>query len=336
MKPLGVTDNFFDIGGHSMLAARLMARVEQLSGIKLPLNLIFQEPTIEGLCRVLRELPGAASKFSSLVEIQGGVSPTPFFCVHPAGGHVLCYALLSRRLGADQTFYGLQAQGLDHGYNPLTRIEEMATHYIDVIRDVQPEGPYFLGGWSMGGVVAYEMARQLHAQGHKIALLALFDSDLPADNTHFEDLDELTVLEQFARDLGILPEQLEISPDELMRMGQEERLDYVLSSAHQQNLLPPDIEPSQIRHLFNVFKINVRAMLSYAPKPNPVPVTLFKAGGHFEDDGPAANTIWNALSPTHVYSVSGNHFTIMREPHVEVLARKLKACLETAFNHARE
>ena len=188
----------------------------------------------------------------------------------------------------------------------------------------------------MGGVVAYEMARQLHAQGQKIALLALFDSDLPADNTHFEDLDELTVLEQFARDMGISPEQLEISPEELMRMGQEERLDYVLHSAHQQSLLPPDIEPSQIRHLFNVFKINVRAMLSYVPKPNPVPVTLFKAGGHFEDDRPAANTIWNALSPTHVYSVSGNHFTIMREPHVEVLARKLKACLETAFNHAHE
>jgi thioesterase domain-containing protein len=211
----------------------------------------------------------------------------------------------------------------------------MATHYIGVIRDVQPEGPYFLGGWSMGGVVAYEMARQLHAKGHKIALLALFDSDLPADNTHFDDLDEWTVLEQFARDMGVSPEQLEISPEDLMRMGQEERLDYVLHSAHQQNLLPPDIEPSQIRHLFNIFKINVRAMLSYVPKPNPVTVTLFKAGGHFEDDGPAANTIWNTLSPTQVQAVSGNHFSLMREPHVELLARKLKVCLDAASNHTR-
>lgn len=183
----------------------------------------------------------------------------------------------------------------------------------------------------MGGVVAYEMARQLQVQGHKIALLALIDSDLPAHDTHFEDLDQLTLLDQFARDLGISPKQLEISPEELRRMGHEEQLDYVLQSAHQQSLLPPDIELSQIRHLFNIFKINVRAMLSYVPKPNPVPVTLFKAGGDFEDDRPAANTIWNALSPTHVHAVSGNHFSLMREPHVGLLARKLKV----AFNHAR-
>jgi amino acid adenylation domain-containing protein len=333
-KPIGVSDNFFEVGGHSMLAARMMARVERLSGIKLPLNLIFQEPTIERLSRVLRRLPGAAPKFSSLVEIQSGDSPMPFFCVHPAGGHVLCYAPLSRHLGANQTFYGLQAQGLDGGNDPLTRIEEMATHYIEVMRGVQPEGPYLLGGWSMGGVVAYEMARQLHAQGHQIALLALLDSDLPAPSKQLEELDELTLLENFARDMGVSPEQLEISPEELMRIGPEEQLDYVLQRARHYGLLPPDIELSQIRHLFNIFKINTRAMLSYVPEANPVAVTLFRTGGHSEDDSPPSNTVWNALSPTHIHRVSGNHFTMMREPHVEVLAVKLKACLDAAFNYA--
>jgi len=327
MKPIGVGDNFFEVGGHSMLAARMMAGVERLSGVKLPLNLIFQEPTIEGLARVLRKLSGTASKFSSLVEIQAGVSSIPFFCVHPAGGHVLCYAHLSRHLGAGQTLYGLQAQGLDGEHDPLTRIDEMATHYIDVMRSVQPEGPYLLGGWSMGGVVAYEMARQLQAQGHNIAMLALFDSNLPARDTHFEELDELVLLDQFARDLGISPEQLEISPEELMHIGQEERLNYVLDRAGDHDLLPPDIELSQMRHLFNIFKINVRAMLSYVPKPSPVPVTLFTVGES------SANTIWNTLSPTQVNPVSGNHFTMMREPHVEVLAGKLKACLD-ARKHA--
>ena len=110
---IGVTDNFFELGGHSMLAARMMARIQRLAGIKVPLNLIFQEPTIERLSLALRRMPGAVPVPTSLVEIQSGTSPAPFFCIHPVGGQVLCYVPLSRHLGIDQTFYGLQARGLD-------------------------------------------------------------------------------------------------------------------------------------------------------------------------------------------------------------------------------
>jgi amino acid adenylation domain-containing protein len=326
-RPIGVSDNFFELGGHSMLASRMIARIERLTGSKVPLNLAFQEPTIERLSLALRRLPGASTNSGSLVEIQSGSSPAPFFCVHPVGGQVLSYVSLSRYLGVDQTFYGFQAQGLDRTQDPDTSIEEMAAHYIELMRGVQPEGPYHLGGWSMGGVVAYEMARQLHAQGQVVSLLALIDSQLLASGKQLEEMDDLRLLKTFALDMGISPEQLEISEEELLQIGPEQRLDYILQRAQQCRLLPPGIELSEIRHLFNIFKINLWAMQKYVPQPSPVPLTLFAA------DSEVSNTVWSTLSPTHVHTVPGNHFTMMQEPHVGILAGKLKTCLD-ACNHA--
>ena len=115
--------------------------------------------------------------WSPLVAIQPKGNRKPFFCVHPVGGNVLCYAELARRLGDDQPFYGLQARGLEGGLPPRDTIEAMAALYLEAIRAQKPAGPYLLGGWSLGGVVAYEMARQLQAQGEQVALLALIDTD---------------------------------------------------------------------------------------------------------------------------------------------------------------
>lgn len=133
--------------------------------------------------------------------------------------------------------------------------------------------------------------------------------------------------------MGISPEQVEISPEELFQVGPEERLDYILRRAQQSLLLPPGIELSEIRHLFNIFKINIQAMQKYVPQPSPVPVTLFKTGANSDDNPQFSKTVWSILSPTHIHPVPGNHFTMMQEPHVEILARKLKACLD-ACNHA--
>ena len=175
LRPVGVTDNFFDLGGHSLLAVRLIARIHKQFGQKLPLPTLFQGATIEQLAGVLRRSP-TPLRCSPLVGIHLGGSGRPFFCVHPVGGSILCYAGLSRRLGPDQPFYGLQHPGLDGEWAPYTRIEEMASDYLTALRAVQPEGPYLLGGWSLGGIVAFEMAQQLEARGQKVALLALLDA----------------------------------------------------------------------------------------------------------------------------------------------------------------
>ncbi|HVH72328.1 MAG TPA: thioesterase domain-containing protein [Candidatus Dormibacteraeota bacterium] len=174
-QPIEPDQNYFELGGDSSLAAQMFAQIEKVFDVKLPLATLFEAPTIADLAEILsREAP--KSRWSSLVTIQPKGSRPPFFCVHPHGGNVLVYRDLSRHVGDDQPFYGLQSLGLDGSRKPLKRIEDMAKAYIDEIRRVQPSGPYFLGGYCLGGAVAYEMAQQLQAQGEQTALLALFDT----------------------------------------------------------------------------------------------------------------------------------------------------------------
>jgi phthiocerol/phenolphthiocerol synthesis type-I polyketide synthase E len=167
--------NYFDLGGDSSLAVQMFAQIEKTFKIKLPLATLYEAPTIEELAKILRG-ETVASGWSPLVAIQVSGSRPPFFCMHGAGGTVLMYRDLSRRLGDDQPFYGLQAQGLDGASSPLTTVEEMAALYVEEIRRVQSHGPYFLGGYCLGGTVAFEVAQQLRAEGETVALLALFDT----------------------------------------------------------------------------------------------------------------------------------------------------------------
>jgi phthiocerol/phenolphthiocerol synthesis type-I polyketide synthase E len=172
---IGVDQNYFDLGGDSSLAVHLFVQIERVFKVKLPLATLFDAPTINELAQVLRS-EASPSGWSPLVPIHTGGSRPPFFCAHGAGGNVLIYRDLARRLGADQPFYGLQSPGLDGSCEPLTRIETMAALYLKEIRKVQPHGPYFLGGYCLGGTVAFEIAQQIQAQGERVALLALFDT----------------------------------------------------------------------------------------------------------------------------------------------------------------
>jgi amino acid adenylation domain-containing protein len=174
IEQVSIHDNFFELGGHSLLAVRLFAVMEKKFGKRLPLATLFQAPTIAQLAAMLEK--DSSPAWSSLVPIQPHGIRAPFFCVHAVGGNVLEYYDLARHLGTDQPFYGLQSRGLDDKEAPHTRIEEMAAHYVKEIRELQPAGPYFIGGRSFGGIVAFEMACQLRAQDQEVALLALLDS----------------------------------------------------------------------------------------------------------------------------------------------------------------
>jgi amino acid adenylation domain-containing protein len=220
---IGIKDNFFDVGGHSLLAVRLLAQIEKMAGKKLPLATLFQAPTIEQLAKILRQEEWKAP-WSSLVAIQPLGSKPPFFCVHAAAGNVLFYSDLARHLGSDQPFYGLQAQGLDGDEDPYNRVEEMASHYIDEIRTVQPKGPYLLGGLSFGGVLAYEMAQQLRAQGEKVGLLVLFD-------TYGPDYPKISLL-RLARDKAKRETQrIYKNVGKLMRLDFKEQAAFTLEKA---------------------------------------------------------------------------------------------------------
>ncbi|MEO8428152.1 MAG: amino acid adenylation domain-containing protein [Verrucomicrobiota bacterium] len=175
VHPIGIRDDFFSLGGHSLLAAQIFRKIEEQFGSKLPLSTLLQTPTIEGIARVLQE-QDLNSSLSTLVPIQPHGTKPAFYLIHGIGGNILNFFDLANRLGPDQPVYGLQSQGLDGKKPVLARVEDMAAVYVEEIRRFQPVGPYYIGGMSFGGRVAYEIARQLHAQGQLVALLALLDS----------------------------------------------------------------------------------------------------------------------------------------------------------------
>jgi len=172
-RPIDVNDDFFELGGDSLRAARLFALIKQSFGEAIPLSILFQAPTIATLAKVISE-PRATNPF--LVEIQAGSTRPPLFCAHGQSGNLIIYRNLAQHLGSDQPVYGLQPHGLDGKTSPLNRIEEMAANYVSEIQLVQPQGPYYLAGHCMGGTIALEMAQQLHRVGQTVGLLALLDT----------------------------------------------------------------------------------------------------------------------------------------------------------------
>jgi thioesterase domain-containing protein/acyl carrier protein len=360
LQPIGLKDNFFDLGGNSLLAVRLMSKLEQLLGEKLPLATIFRAPTIEQLLRLLQQEVRSLF-YSSLIEIQPSGSKPPLFFVHPAGGHVFRFLDMAHLLGPDQPFYGLQSQGLEDQREPFTEIDAMASHYIKALRAVQPNGPYSLGGWSMGGVVAFEMARQLQANGQKIALLAMVDTQSPNTEEKSTDDSNATLLIQYAQDFGLPLPALISASEHLPQLDPEVQLSYVFQQVSAAGILPPGIDLHQLHRLFRVFRANVRAMQSYVPDPGSVQVTLFKATDKLEfptrtirvihflsklswrkilrlrkiikqalDDRRDQTMGWGKVAGkgVEVHEISGNHYSMMARPNLDPLAERLKACLE--------
>lgn len=178
IQPIGVRDNFFDLGTHSIQAAHIFSRIKNNLGKQLHLSILLQAPTIEQLA-VIINAKNKTAPWSALVPMQPNGYKPPLFCIHGGIGTVLFYRDLASSLGSDQPFYGLQAKGLNGIGTPHTCIEDMASYYIDEIKKLQPEGPYYLGGYCFGGIVAYEMAKQLTSQGQEIALLANFNAVSP-------------------------------------------------------------------------------------------------------------------------------------------------------------
>jgi len=181
VHPIGINDNFFDLGGHSLLVMRFVDRVAQTSGKKLPLSTIFAKPTIAQLAIALESTTEARSR-TPLIMVQQGAGKTPFFFLHGAstGGAFYCFPL-ARALGQEQPFYAMEPYRLDDLSVPPS-LEVMAAAHLDALRKVQPEGPYLLGGFCNGALMAYEVARQLQTMGQEVKMLFLVD---PADPPHF-------------------------------------------------------------------------------------------------------------------------------------------------------
>src|ERR1700754_806828 len=313
-----IRDNFFDLGGHSLLVMSLLSRVERVTGKRLHVVDIFQAPTIESLATLLRdEEDQSASKpfVGPLVAMQTEGSLTPVFFVHPAGGSVGSYFSLARAVGQERPFYALE--GTLAG-NARRQVELIAKNYLDAIRAVQPDGPYLLGGWSSGGVVAFEMARQLQACGAEVSLVVLLDSMPPG--TAVVD-DRVSLLAGFAGNLNI---PIHSVSEELLRSGTETQLNWLLEQAHRSQVLPRDLGLDDLRRQFELYLADIEAVRNYHPPAASFPLLLLRASD--EDEVTEQIARWTQLSSNQleVLSVPGDHITMMRLPHVATLAEFLR------------
>jgi len=258
---------------------------------------------------------------SPVVELRSGGAGAPLFLAPGLGGNALTYAALSRHLGDDRPIFVFQAPLAQEGQRFQHRMQELARFYLETLRAVQPEGPYLLGGWSMGGFVAYEMAQQLRKEGQEVALLALIDA-VPPRKDEVEEKDRVQLLIQLARQHG-----LKIGPKRLEKLSGRRQLLYVLRKLKKASLVPADMPTKSLLQKLRQYKAHTIAARSYVPTPYPGKVTLFRPLESANDKRHELLLGWDRLAQVELHKVPGSHFSVVKEPHVRTLARELRECL---------
>jgi amino acid adenylation domain-containing protein len=322
---VGIRDSFFALGGSSLAAIRLQILVERSFGWRFDLAALFRAPTIEGIAGHVRRR--GAARFGSLVELGAGGSGRPVFWVHPAGGEVLCYADLVRRLGGDRPHYGVRAKGLQAGETPRDQLAAMAAAYVEEVLAVDPAGPQVLGGWSLGGVLAFEMARQLQAAGREVPLVVLIDTQAPEAELR-DGLSDWDLLGAFAQGLGLQDRFLLPDEDERSPVAFDASLARLLDRAQADGVLPAGLELADMQRIFAVQRGNSRALRGYTGGTYDGRLLLMRAAERADRNDLRRG--WDRLAPRlEVHEVPGNHHTLVREPHVRHLAERVRICLET-------
>lgn len=326
---IGRHDKFFDLGGNSLLAVRVFAEIEKQFSRHLPLASLFNAPTIAALAGVIENSSTDHAPWSSLVPIQPAGTKPRFFCVHGAGGNVILYFALAQRLGTDFPFYGLHSQGLDGKTVPLQTVEEMAAHYVTEVQRLQPHGPYFLGGYCLGGTIAFEMAQQLTAQGERVSLVALFDTynfNRTLPTSHFLDLAQRLWFHvgNFAHlSPGLMKNYLR----EKIRVARDGELANVFSSRNKTAGRPNEtVGRSALR---TIQATNDRAADYYQPKPYSGRLTLFNPHVNYSKF-PDPHMGWDgiALGGIEIVPLPMNPHAMLVEPTVRHLAAALAVQIE--------
>jgi amino acid adenylation domain-containing protein len=336
-EPIGIYDNFFELGGHSFLALQLISKINQKLGTNVPLSTLFHYPTVAKLADLI-ENTNASVTPTSLVPIQVKGTQPPLFCIHPSGGQVMVYQHLAACLGSDRPVLGLQSRALDDSVQEHDSIERMAIEYAKVIRQHQPNDPYYLIGWSMGGVLAVSVAKELEQQGQKVAFVGLVDAFLiPEDAPTFErdPFHELalvfggTFVDAFMA-LDVIEKQA--LRDELISLPAVERLRRMMVWGQERNLLSMDISVNILQQQVNLTEIHSQLLKIHRAPQIQAQLHIWWALERLEAG--LSRTDWSKYTTCASYTeiLDGNHFTVMRPPYIKTLAQRLQQILRAVLS----
>ena len=331
VAPIGVTDNFFDLCGHSLLAVHLQAEVEKEMQQKIPLSLLFDAGTIEAMAVQLLKIR-EETEFDPIVTLKSSGDGLPFFCIHPAGGNVLGLMHLARVFPEKHPFYGIQARGIEGTEEPFESIEEMASYYLAAIKKIQPDGPYHIGGYSLGAHIAFELGCQMRQNGETVGNLIILDvtgGKMELEGWH-EDIDPTDFLVYLASQVEMHYEiPLGIVRKDLEHLPKNDQFEVLIYRMKQRGLLP---ESSTLAHglgLLKVYESNMRAMLAYQPGVYDGPVTIFATDELRSKSAEDSSLGWccQTTCSAIVYEIQGDHFSMLKPPHVQELAHKIESLL---------
>jgi len=348
--PVGIKDNFFDLGGTSLLAVDLFAQIERRLNKRLPLTALLEAPTVEQLARLV----AGVENRDSLVLIRDGGGKPPLFLVHDGDGETMLYRNLALLMKTDHAVYGLQPCSRENVPLVHTRVEEMAAHHIDRIRSVQPHGPYFIGGMCAGGVIAFEIARQLQRQQEKVAMVALLDAaDVAATPRTWQFASQRirSFSTVFKRDqsvqsnlmlLAIITKALRkarnlaayLVEQRVQALWDEIRVRLFHYHVDRGLHLPRALAQIPVRTIY------LFAAKSYQPDSLfDGELTLFRAT---DGEGPDEPYIKRYTDPlfgwapratrgVRAFNIPGGHSSMLQEPHVSILAEQMQSCIDDAL-----
>lgn len=336
VSPAGVHDNFFELGGDSLSAVQLLLRVQAVFGVNLSSSSLIHGGTIAAMARDI-DSPSGANFWSPVVELQRGGSRPPIFFAHPVGGEIFGYAAIARYLGPEQPFFGLQARGFDGVEPPHTRIEEMAECYVEAILRIQPHGPFRLGGYSLGGIIAFEMAQQLQRRGHGVEFLAMLDATAPSEDggrwTARSVLNLLRNTPYWLVDHVLRRPTRDVIADVRRRVARIARRVAPASAGDGGAAAPAIADIMDVTQLPESHRRVVAALYqagtSYVPRPYPGRITLFRVRAQPLMDSHGRDKGWARLAEkgVEIRVVPGNHKNLYDEPHVRALARAIEDVL---------
>ncbi|MEV4121677.1 amino acid adenylation domain-containing protein [Micromonospora sp. NPDC049645] len=317
VRPIGVHDRFFDLGGHSLLVLRLMAELEAAFGVTLPMAAIFQGATVEQFARMVRDGFRPEGDVHTIRLRAGADTETPIFFVHPAGSEVVCYMPFTELVEpAERPLYALASPEPVDGRFPHATFEERAAAFAGLIRDIQPTGPYELVGWCYGGSNAYAVAAELERVG-ETASVVLIDAHPPAPVD--VEPDRAEIVAAIAANLRWDHHQDDTAVDDLRAMSDDEHIDHLLRIARAANYLPADSGQAQMASVLEMWMANLRLLWRYDPPPLRGPVTVVRA----EAEPPEPFRAWETLATGQVrkFEAPGNHYTVVRWPNVAAVAQ---------------